>query len=95
MTATNSAGSSTADSAAVTVSGASATPPANMALPTVSGTPQVGQNLTAAQGSWSGTAPISYGYQWRRCDSSGASCVSVSGGTGTAYTVTASARAPR
>jgi hypothetical protein len=59
-------------------------------LPTVSGTPQVGQSLTASAGSWSGTTPISYGYQWRRCDSAGASCAAISGSTGTAYTVTSS-----
>ena len=90
VTATSSAGSATADSAAVTVSGAAATAPANTALPTVSGTPQVGQTLAAGQGSWSGTSPISYGYQWRRCDSAGASCASISGAAATTYTVTAS-----
>ena len=41
----------------VTVSNPAATAPANTALPTVSGTRQVGQSLTAAPGSWSGTAP--------------------------------------
>ena len=34
----------------VTVSNSAASAPANTALPTVSGTPQVGQNLTAARG---------------------------------------------
>jgi hypothetical protein len=72
----------------ITVSNSAATAPVNTALPTVSGTPQVGQSLTAAPGSWSGTAPIGYGYQWRRCDSSGASCASISGAAGTGYTTT-------
>jgi type II secretory pathway pseudopilin PulG len=45
-----------------------ATPPTNTVLPTVSGTPQVGQTLTATTGTWTGTAPISYSYQWQSCN---------------------------
>lgn len=41
-------------------------PPVNLGLPAISGTPQVGQTLTCAIGTWSGTDPISYVYQWRR-----------------------------
>ena len=43
--------------------------------------------LTAAAGSWTGTQPISYGYQWRRCDSAGANCVDIAGATGQTYTL--------
>jgi hypothetical protein len=42
------------------------TAPSNTAAPSVSGTAQVGQTLTAHNGTWSGTAPISYTYQWQR-----------------------------
>ncbi|MBD0282193.1 MAG: DNRLRE domain-containing protein [Thermoleophilaceae bacterium] len=62
-------------------------PPANTSAPTVSGTPQVGQVLTAAPGSWSGTEPISYSYQWERCDSTGASCTGIAGATATTYAI--------
>jgi hypothetical protein len=53
------------------------TAPVNTALPVVSGTAQVGQTLSASTGSWSGSTPMSFAYQWRRCDSGGAGCVDV------------------
>jgi hypothetical protein len=37
------------------------------------------------QGSWSGTAPLTYTYQWRRCDETGGSCADVSGATDGTY----------
>ena len=39
-------------------------PPANTGAPTISGIAQQGQLLTAGTGTWSGTAPITYTYQW-------------------------------
>jgi glucose/arabinose dehydrogenase len=74
--ATNSAGNATATSnptAAVTA--ASASPPVNTGLPAISGTAQVGQTLTASTGTWTGTAPITYTYQWKRCTGGYASTV--------------------
>ena len=59
-----------------------ATMPANTTLPTISGSPQQGQTLTATTGSWGGSTPLNYAYQWQRCDSSGASCTPLSN-TGT------------
>src|SRR5918994_641506 len=45
--------------------------PANTRPPTISGTPQEGQTLTANRGSWSGGQPQAYAYQWLRCDQRG------------------------
>ncbi len=55
--------------------------PLNSSLPTIGGTAQNGHSLTASNGSWSGTAPIAYTYQWQRCNSSGSSCNSIGGAT--------------
>ncbi len=58
--------------------------PTNTAPPTISGTPQAGQTLTADHGQWTGS-PTSYGYQWQRCDKTGASCAGVSGANSRLY----------
>jgi hypothetical protein len=76
----------------ITVDGAAtapASPPANSLAPTVSGTPQEGRTLTASAGNWTGTQPIAYSYQWRRCDASGANCADIAGASGASYTATA------
>jgi hypothetical protein len=94
VTATNPYGSTTAYSnqtAAVTSSSTSGgttagTAPSNTTAPTVSGTAQQGQTLSASAGTWSGTTPMSYAYQWQRCTSS-TSCSSISGATATSYTL--------
>src|SRR4051794_804239 len=82
VTATNTSGSATASSALTDIVTAASASPANTSLPTISGTPRVGQALTASPGSWTGTAPITYAYQWRRCDTS---CNDVSGATSATY----------
>lgn len=58
--------------------------PASSSPPTISGTAQSGQTLTASTGFWSGS-PTSYIYQWQDCDSSGANCASISGATAASY----------
>ena len=41
--------------------------------------------MTAGTGTWSGTAPITYAYQWQDCN--GASCADIPGATNATYTV--------
>ncbi len=68
-------------------SAATATPPANVSPPKISGSTVVGQALSASPGSWSGDTPMTFSYQWSRCDSSGGSCAPVTGATGQTYTI--------
>jgi hypothetical protein len=60
-------------------------PPSNTAPPTINGTVQQGQTLTSSTGTWSGSTPMTYSYQWQRCDTSGAACAPISGATTSSY----------
>ena len=57
--------------------------PYNTVAPTITGTVQVGQTLTATNGKWAGTATITYTRQWYR------NGVAISGATGTTHVLAA------
>lgn len=61
--------------------------PTNQSPPTISGTAKVGEVLTASSGSWNGTTPIDYSYQYRRCGANGGSCSNISSATKSTYTL--------
>ncbi len=61
--------------------------PTKVAGPTVSGTAAQGRKLTASPGTWSGREPVSFAYQWMRCDAGGARCNLVRGATKETYTL--------
>ncbi len=62
-----------------------AAPPVNKNRPTLSGSPVVGDTLTANDGTWTGATTFSY--QWQLCDGNGNNCANVSGATSKTYTV--------
>ncbi len=84
VTAKNADGQSTASSAPTDVI-SSRSAPVNTAKPTISGTPRVGEELTASNGTWTGGA-TSFTYQWQRCTSS-TTCANVDGATARTYGV--------
>ena len=87
VTATNADGSSSAQSAQTDpVAPASAgAVPRNTDRPEISGTPEVGETLTADEGTWTGN-PTSYSFQWQRCDADNiVACLNVAGATSKSY----------
>jgi hypothetical protein len=87
--ATNSSGARTVESGPIPA--VSADKPVFHTSPPISGINQVGQLLSVGIGSWTGTFPITYTYEWRRCDPQGTltSCVPIPGATKTTYVLTA------
>ena len=88
VTATNADGSASAQSepTAPVAPATSTAGPRNTEQPTITGTPKVGQTLTANEGSWTAN-PTGYSYQWQRCDADVAACAPVTGATGKTYGV--------
>ena len=87
VTASNAAGSATAHS--VPTGTVDPVAPVNTAAPALSGVARDGQTLSASTGTWTGTDPIAYTYQWQRCDAGGGNCADIAGETGSSYDLAA------
>jgi hypothetical protein len=84
VTATNSAGSTTAVSVQTDIIG---DPPVNTTVPAITGTATERHTLIAGRGTWD-TTPTRFSYQWHRCDSAGSNCAPIHGAIADVYTLT-------
>ena len=78
VTATNAGGSTFATSPSRTVN---AVPPQNTVVPAIPDTAEVGDQLSCDPGAWSGTAPLTFDYEWSRDG------LAIGGASSAAYTV--------
>src|ERR1700722_2337114 len=83
VSATNSVGSSAAESSPTPVVTA---PPASGQPPAISGSTTEGQVLSVSPGTWTGYPAPSFTYQWERCEGTGQGCAPISGATEGSYT---------
>ena len=63
--------------------------PVNVTGPTVTGNVAVGAALTAGDGTWTGSEPMTYRRQWESCDAAGANCSAIPDQRATTFTPTA------
>lgn len=59
----------------------------NTGQPTISGSAVVSVRMAVSNGTWTGS-PVSYGYQWEDCNSSGTECTAIAGANNANYTPT-------
>jgi hypothetical protein len=91
VTATNSGGSTAAQSATTAVvTGSGGTggsgPPVNTSLPAITGTAARGRTLSASAGTWTGAPTITFTYQWLRCEATDTTdCEDIGGATSQTY----------
>ena len=83
-------GTATSDLAAAAVVAPDA-PHATVA-PAISGTAMEGSTLTASDGTFTGTLPLTRSHRWRRCDAAGANCADIAGATAPSHVLTAADR---
>jgi glucose/arabinose dehydrogenase/PKD repeat protein len=64
---------------------AALTVPNNLVEPEIAGVTRVGNTLSASTGTWNGSEPIEFSYQWLRCDVGGNQCMAILGATEATY----------
>lgn len=85
VTATNSAGSSSAMSARTGT--VAPLPPRGVDPPAIIGTARDGSTLHAERGSWLSSRPLTLTYQWLRCRTAGGTCTPVPRATAATFTL--------
>jgi RTX calcium-binding nonapeptide repeat (4 copies)/WD40-like Beta Propeller Repeat len=70
-------------------------PPVNTSYPVITlpftnttGVPNIGDTLSVSNGTWAGSFPITFTYQWKKCDSPAGSCYRIPGATRNTFTIT-------
>jgi glucose/arabinose dehydrogenase len=67
--------------------------PANTALPSVSSPVKIGRTATLSNGTWTGSQPITFSYQWLQCTSTSiSSCTPIAGATSNSLLLTEAMR---
>jgi hypothetical protein len=69
-----------------TASGASGKPVSTQP-PVISGFTEMGNIIHTTNGTWTGSTPITYSYQWQRCDTAGNACAAISGADQSTYKI--------
>jgi hypothetical protein len=88
VTASNADGSTTvASNATALVRNPASGRPVNAQPPTISGSPAQGQTLRVQPGTWNGVQPITFTFNWLRCDTAGNNCIVQPGFNDDAYVV--------
>ncbi len=87
VTATGTSGTESVVSAPTPVIVSEPIAPANVIAPAVEGNLTAGDTLTAEPGTWLGSEPITYAYQWQKCNEEGEECANISGATADTYTL--------
>lgn len=89
VTATNSGGSASSTSDPTASVEAAPSSPVNDTSPELSGTPEVGQDLTVTNGEWTATPAATYSRVWQRSADGASGWSAISGETGLSYTLQA------
>jgi hypothetical protein len=93
VTASNPAGSSSAEALRAGGGGTEVVlpaPPRSVAAPGApTGERQVGRTLTADDGTWAGSRPMTFTYLWQRCAGAGGACTAIAGASGRTYELSA------
>lgn len=67
--------------ATVTVDPTTIGKPVNTVLPVITGKSRVHKKLTLSTGTWTGAAPTTFKYRWKKCNEKAKKCRSISGAT--------------